>query len=328
MSRYSVKKQEREEITFILQDQETDTEAEVIPEVGFNLFRMETAGQSIILPPPALKDLKEKPEAHFKYGTPILFPPNRIKGGSFTFKGRNYQLPLNEPTNHLHGEICFRPWKVVEMGASDEAGAYLTAQFRYRDHADLMSYFPHAITFTLTYRLKEGELFLAGSIRNEGEEEAPFAFGLHPYFVVSSQHQDQIDILLPAAEEWPVTQEAFVTGLPEKTSFSDRLNEGVPLSEFSAGSCWLFRLRDHRQPCMIRNRQTGMVLSYQVDPSFPYVILFRPVWADSISFEPYTYVTDAFNLPWENQVTGARGLAADQKFTFETKIWIERMYKE
>lgn len=329
MDRYLIKKKHRgDERTYILQDQQTKTEAEVIPGVGFNLFRYETAGQSMILSPPSLEGLKEKTEAHFKYGTPILFPPNRVKGGTFTYKGKTYQLPLNEPTNHLHGEICYRPWKVVERGASDEEGAYLTAQFRYRDHADLLSYFPHPMVFTLTYRLSNGQIHLKGSIRNDGEEEAPFAFGLHPYFVLSPLNQEQIEIVLPAAEEWPVTQDAFVTGLPQVTDLSKELNKGVPLTKFPAGSCWLFRLQNHHQPCMIRNHQTGMALAYQVDPSFPFVILFRPVWADSISFEPYTYVTDAFNLPWDNNVTGARGLSTDQEFKFETKIWNERIDKE
>lgn len=325
MNRYSVEKKQTElDVTFVLRDQETDTVAEVIPTIGFNLFRFETAGQSVILPPPSLRELKEEKEAHFKYGTPILFPPNRVKGGTFTFKGRAYQLPLNEPTNHLHGEICYRPWHVVDFGSSEEKGAYITAQFRYRDHTDILDYFPHPIVFTLTYRLRGGQLDLEGNIENKGEDEAPFAFGLHPYFRVSPNDQDQIEIVLPAAEEWPVTQEAFVTGLPQETDLSQRLNEGVPLSEFPAGSCWLFRLH-HQKPCMIHNRKSGIVLSYYVDTSFPFLILFRPVWADSISFEPYTYVTDAFNLPWESTVTGARGLSAGEAFTFQTRMVMENV---
>lgn len=324
MSRYAVeKKQVEQEIIYRLRDQQTDMEAEVIPAVGFNLFRLKAAGQQAILSPPSLKMLKEEPEAHFQYGTPILFPPNRVKGGTFTYNGKSYQLPLNEPTNHLHGEICYRSWKVMDQGASDEQGAYLTAQFQYSDHADILEYFPHPMVFTLTYRLHDGQLDLKGKIENRGEEEAPFAFGLHPYFVVASEHQDQVEIVLPATEEWPVTQEAFVTGLPEVTELSERMNQGVPLTDFPAGSCWLFRLRKD-QPCLIRDRKRGLVLSYDVDDSFPFMILFRPVWAQAISFEPYTYVTDAFNLPWESSLTGARGLGAGEIFTFQTRMAMEK----
>ena len=43
----------------------------------------------------------------FLYGTPLLFPPNRIKGGKFTYDGREYSLPVNEEATgcFLHGTL-------------------------------------------------------------------------------------------------------------------------------------------------------------------------------------------------------------------------------
>lgn len=33
----------------------------------------------------------------YLFGNPILFPPNRIRGGRFVFRGKEYVLPVNEP---------------------------------------------------------------------------------------------------------------------------------------------------------------------------------------------------------------------------------------
>ncbi|SHE38951.1 aldose 1-epimerase [Seinonella peptonophila] len=325
MSKYTIEKRQRGgEQTYILSDEVYEGEAEVVPGIGFNLVRFVTSGISMILEPPALEMLREEKDAHFKFGTPILFPPNRIKKGSFSYHGRQYQLPLNETTNHLHGEICYRPWKVIDFGHSDETGAFVTAQFDYRDHPSILAYFPHPLVFTLSYRLYQGCLYLSGKIINEGEQEAPFAFGLHPYFDLSMMNQDDTKIIIPVAEEWPVTQEAFVTGLPKSTQLGGRLNNGVPLVEFPAGSCWLFRLKGDPYPCIIHDSRLQASLHYQVDTSFPYLILFRPDWSSAVSFEPYTYVTDAFNLPWHDELTGVRGLTTGQEFTFQTQMWLEK----
>lgn len=329
MERYEVREQVREGVTScVLIDRGTKTEAEVLTGIGMNLIRFEAHGHPLVLPSPSVEKLKTEPFAPFQYGTPVLFPPNRVQNGTFAYQGRTYRLPLNEPTNHLHGEICSRSWKVIRYSATEEQGASITAEFRYAEHADIMSYFPHPLVFSLTYSLQDGCLSLSGTIVNEGDQEAPFAFGLHPYFLVPDTNQEKTQIVLPALEEWPVTTEAFVTGLPEQTELSEELNGGVPLDRFPAGSCWLFTLEGGTKTCSIRHPHAGLLLHYQVDESFPYLVLFRPDWASAISFEPYTYVTDAFNLPWDYAKTGARGLAAKEEFVFRTKLWAEEIQSE
>src|SRR4051794_1695138 len=46
-------------------------------------------------------------------GIPILFPfPNRIREGRFTWDGKTYELPCNDPTrsNAIHGFACRHAW--------------------------------------------------------------------------------------------------------------------------------------------------------------------------------------------------------------------------
>jgi aldose 1-epimerase len=305
-------------------DRESHSIAEVIPEIGNNLFRFDSFGKTVILSPVSLGALRNETFADFKYGTPILYPPNRVKNGSFEFRGRSYQLPLNEPpSNHLHGEVCSKPWEIVDYGTSTEKGAYVTSTFQYSEHPEILAYFPHKLVFTVTYSLRKGQLQMNTKIANEGEDEAPFAFGLHPYFNIPFEQDDKHVLTVPAVNEWPVTNEAFVTGQPAVTAFSKELTSGADISDYPPLGCSLLTLSNNDHACRIDLKNQGYSILYHFDEKFPFVILFRPDWASAISLEPYTYVTDGFNLPYKAELTGAAGLQAGEAKEFHTQLWVE-----
>lgn len=68
---------------------------------------------AIILREPNKSGVLDNP---YLYGMPILYPANRISGGSFRFEGRIYKFPINEPgTNcHLHGILHEMEFKITE----------------------------------------------------------------------------------------------------------------------------------------------------------------------------------------------------------------------
>lgn len=311
---------------FALRDAERDALAELAPDIGCNVYRFDVGGVPLLQPPDSLEQLRREPFADFKYGTPILFPPNRVKNGEFRFRERTYKLPLNEPPDHhLHGEICSRAWEVAETGASDEGGAWITCRFRYAEHPDLLAYFPHPLVFTVTYRLLDGELSMEASVANDGADEAPFAFGLHPYFALPFGEGEAIELQLPAEREWPVTNLAFVTGLPAETPLCGELREGIDLNAFPPLGVKLIEFPEGAEDaaCRIRMPGRGGTLLYKVGRGFPYVVLFRPDWASAFSLEPYTYVTDAFNLPYDAALTGARGIGPGETLRFFTALALE-----
>jgi aldose 1-epimerase len=99
----------------------------------------------------------------------------------------------------LSGELCSRACEVIDFGASEEQGAYVSSRFRFGDHPEILRYFPHPLSFTVTCRLQDRRLHKDGVIVNQGEdEEAPFAFGLHPYFSLPYESGEHIILTVPA----------------------------------------------------------------------------------------------------------------------------------
>ena len=68
--------------------------AEFSSQRGATCFRLfhERSGREILRFP---EDEETFFENVFLYGNPVLFPPNRIRGGKFSFRGREYCFPVN-----------------------------------------------------------------------------------------------------------------------------------------------------------------------------------------------------------------------------------------
>lgn len=325
MTRYTVR--ERSEPfpnAYELSDAQAEAHAVVLPAFGSNAIAFESGGRTIIELPQDRREFLASYTAKTMYGTPILFPPNRIRGGKFAFAGRSYELPLNEPPDHhLHGELARRPWNVVEYGATEESGAYVRCRFDYAAHPDLLATFPHPLQFTATHSLKDGKLRLDIAVRNAGDTTAPFAFGLHPYFAVPA-NGDGSTLRVPAVDEWPVTNQAFVTGLPKETAFSAAIaGDGIGIGDYPPAGCNMLTLQEDNRVSTIDVKDAGYRICYRVDRQFPYLLLFKPPWSSAFSLEPYTYVTDAFNLPYPAERTGARGIAPGEVLKLQTEVWSE-----
>src|SRR5699024_5138317 len=251
----------------------------------------------------------------------------RVKNATFSFNNKTYHLPKNEDPNHLHGELCYKPWKVIETNVDNSNGCSITSQFKFEDHPDIMQYFPHKLVFTFTYVLKNGKLELDGKVINEGKDESPFALGFHPYFSVPEGKEELVKLTIPAINEWEITNEAFVQGLPERTEFIDTISTGMTLEGVQDLDCWLVTLDENQEvQCKISYLDKGTCLTYQLDVNiFPYLVVFQPEWTSAISLEPYTYVTDGFNLPWHHETTGVKGIKPNEQINFHLSIHVNSL---
>ena len=157
-------------------------EAVMVPSVGANVVKLKhtATGIEILRTPDAeeMENFKERPQI---YGLPLLFPPNRIADGTYTFEGRKYQYPITIPTqnNYHHGIIKSEPFTVsrtverndfVEIEAVYYSNLFNNAIFRD---------FPHEFCCRMIFRLDADGLHQTTVFENLSDKDMPVGMGFH-----------------------------------------------------------------------------------------------------------------------------------------------------
>lgn len=117
---------------------------------------------------------------------PLVPYVNRIRGGRFTFRGREVTLKPNmagDPSP-LHGQGWLSPW---EVEAADERSAVLS--FRHEPGE-----WPWPYRAVQSVALDEGGLSLRLVCHNSGSEPMPCGLGAHPYFPCGAQTRIYTDV--------------------------------------------------------------------------------------------------------------------------------------
>jgi aldose 1-epimerase len=292
---------------YVLHD-DAGSRAEIWPAKGFNCYRWQTAvaGQ-------AVEVLYADPEFFgagkpTRTGVPILFPfPNRIRDGSFTWEGKAYQLPLNDPSgkNAIHGFPCRKPWRVVGQGA-DADSAWVTGEFAgAADAPEARDLWPADYRLRITYRLRGAVLRVEAEVTNPDRVSLPFGLGYHPYFRVplvagdaptnywvesSAREMWELEDGVPTGKRVPplaakdLTQGKRFTDLTLDDLFTDL---ETPASAAPGNLCWRAGLRQSEKDIEVQ---------LLTSPSFRELVLFTPPHRQAVAIEPYTCATDAMNM--------------------------------
>jgi aldose 1-epimerase len=296
----------------------------IAPALGFNCFSWE-----VFTPDGLLEvlwrtaDFEVNPHP-MRSGIPILFPfPNRIRDGRFTWDGKQYQLPINDPQNRnaIHGLVCHRPWKVTAWSEPPkptwrdrlfpsqrmQPDCWVEAVFDSRDHPEITDLWPGHYLCTGRYRLST---FLFGlsldfTVKNVGDSILPFGLGFHPYFRMNPERAQIALRLVKSGVE--VDAWELIDLLPTGTfrplnDLEDELIGNVPSGSRSAiGAHHLdgvYHTRAPKNECIyswLGNETDGMVI-VSTDDRFQTHVLFTPPHRQAVCVEPYTCPTDAINL--------------------------------
>ena len=294
----------RDPTIFILDDG-AGGRAEVWPSLGFNCFRWQAVRDGRTL------DLLYTDPALFgdgrptRSGVPVLFPfPNRIRDGRFTWDGKEYHLPIDDPArkNAIHGFACRHPWRVVGQGA-DSSSAWVTGEFQTgRDAPDCLPLWPTDHLIRITHRLGANVLRVEAEVVNPDGRPLPFGLGYHPYFRVPfAVGADAADctVRVPACQTWPLV-ESLPTGERRPIDPAHDLNAprrfaDLQLDDLLTG---LPSIPDNAETLCDRGavRVGGEALRVLASPAFREVVAFTPAHRQAFCIEPYTCATDAINL--------------------------------
>jgi len=314
-------------LTFqVLRDSLTGSEAWIFPEVGANCVHFQTTidGEplEVIRRPEDWEAFRGHPTF---YGAAILFPfPGRIRGGRFSFAGKDYQLPLTEPSggNAIHGCVSKRPWALLGT-ASGDGGASATYQIGTDTVPEMLTQYPFPFRLTLTIGLKNGQLGYEFTAENLGDSPMPVGLGLHPYFPLPLGRKGTVEdceIWIDAPYFWE-QENAFPLGTARPAAESVDLRGPRSLRALASvgigGEGRMINLAhsqftDGRGPeptedgirWGVRNRVAGSEVVVEADKAFPASVTYVPIGRDKISFEPHTCLPNAFNLASEGKVAG------------------------
>jgi aldose 1-epimerase len=210
---------------------------------------------------------------------PLVPYSNRIRAGSFAFRGRAVRLPRDpERDPHaLHGHGWRAAWSVVERYGDRLTIAYAHAAdawpFPYRARQD--------------FALTDAELRVTLTVENAGRDPMPAGLGLHPYFPRTAR--GRLSAVVDAM--WATDAEMLPTAL---TAVDPQLadGDGLPLADAALDNVFT----GWRRRATIRWPERGAQLAMDADPPLDFLVVYTPPGNDYFCAEPVSHCTDAFNL--------------------------------
>ena len=265
--------------------------AEFRSDLGGNCYRLyhEASGAELLRSPESEKELFSE---IYLFGNPILFPPNRISGARFTFEGREYVFPENEPATgcHIHGALYKTPFEIVEKTES-------SVTFKYSARCGEYIGFPHDFTVKRSYKLDENGLSECVETINDSVENMPFMLAFHTTFNVP---------FMPGSSG----EECYFSASVGKEHI--RNEKYLPTLEYVGGrerenklTSGEYRIFDEPisafyqtfgKENVITDKETGRAIVYTASEEYAYRMLWRKAGGKFFVAEPQTAAIDCFHL--------------------------------
>jgi aldose 1-epimerase len=277
----------------------------IVTESGAALRVLEHAGR------PLLHGFDQQEMSSGGRGQLLVPWPNRVRDGSYSFDGRDLQLPLTEPTLHnaSHGLARWASWSPEEHGASSVSLGYrLMAQSGY----------PWTLDLHVLYDLSADGLTVTQTASNLSDRPAPYASGAHPYLSAGPGPVDGWELTLPASlrlladgRKLPVSEEP-VEGTPYDFRVTRPLRDTVLDDAFGE----LARGEDGAATAEVRDPETGRGVALWADRHHPWLMVYsaddQPERRAALAVEPMTAPPDAFRSGRDLLTLAPAGQSGDE----------------
>ncbi len=255
----------------------------------------------------------------YLYGMPILYPVNRISNGKFTFEGREYKFPINEPDTgcYIHGELHNTEFELIEKGEDfiiceyESKGEYLE--------------FPHKFRIRITYLLKEDGLYQETKIENMSKENMPNFLGYHTTFNIPfSKGADSRDItvLTEVGDEIERNMSVYLpTGniLPAD-DITKKLNKGT-FNPFEKVISRHYKIKEGRR-IEISDNVKKIKIVYENDEKFNFRLIYNGNADEYICLEPMNCMANCQNSPFDRSYAGFDYIEPGKWKIYASKICI------
>ena len=299
----------------IVKLQAGDYTALINTERGANCISLRNSKyNAVILREPNKSGVLDNP---YLYGMPILYPVNRISGGSFEFEGRIYRFPINEPqTNcHLHGMMHEMEFEISEIGDS-----FVKCVFE-RQYLD----FPHRFRVEMKYSLSENGLLHKTKITNLSSENMPNFLGFHTTFNIpflKGALAENVRLYAEIGNEIERDRNYLPTG---KLLLYDDVAEKINIGEFMPLEKVISRHCKSKKGGQIEltDIKQGIKLVYENDEKFGWQLFYNGSADGYICLEPMTCMANCQNSPFDREYAGFDSIAP-----YSSKEYVSRIYLE
>ena len=256
----------------------------------------------------------------YLYGMPLLFPVNRISGGRFSFEGREYCFPVNEPATgcHLHGTLHATPFRELEHDERHTVCAFRAKAGEYLG-------FPHDFEVRLIYELSESGLSVTAEVYNRSPLNMPVFLGFHTTFQTlfcEKSRPDTVHARVAVAKEYERNMTTYLpTGnTPPPDEVTRALDAGrflpmkTPISRHYRAADGVMRLTDEG---------LGISVVYESGENLPFRLIYCGGEAGYICLEPQTCLANCQNSPFPRAENGFSHIAPGERAVYQTKIYIK-----
>lgn len=301
-------------------------EATIVPALGSRVvsLRCKASGTELLRTPASREAYETSP---MLYGIPVLFPPNRIAGGSFEFDGRTYRFDVNDPAtdSHAHGFVHDKPWEVVSCGRDEESARLVTA-FDSAFHPSVTAQFPHRFRLVMRVELLGNALIQRIDVHNESDTAFPWGLGYHTAFndpLGAASSPASCTFAAPVGRRWLLDARFLPTGERTEDSRSAQLRKGMPIEGVALDDVFEAAGEDANE-AVLTDPEAGIHVRYRADRAFGTWVLHNGDGRQGfVCPEPYTCVTNAFNLPLPPETTGMQVLGPYASASVSCSIVVE-----
>ena len=265
----------------------------------------------------------------------MLFPPNRIADGTYSFAGKDYEFPITIPAqnNYHHGILKSQPFTITRTRFSTDAVELEASFFSNRINNAIYTDFPHDFVCKIRFILTDNELTHIVSFTNAGNEPMPIGVGFHtPIRLPFIENTDKSDykLRLSVGKRWELSDRSLPTekllDLSDEESFlrNDGMTvTGKPIEIALTDEAIL----DNEKPyhgAILTNIKENISVYYEVDKQFKHWTLWNNGGEmDWVCPEPQTWAINAPNLNLPREITGLQAVGAGKSWSGTTRFYIK-----
>lgn len=282
----------------------------------------ETTNNLSLLHYPEEHDDEEFARSPQRFGSVMLFHPNRIRKGLLPGKDQLYDLnKAGIPISHgLVKEYSF------DLVSQNETDDFIEIKFTFNSSSTpYYKEFGWLFEINYTYTLSSEGLLQEVSVTNKCNISIPFGFGYHTAFRIpqtDSFTKDDYTISVSSLFHWELDCEGFPTGnlIPLDNPYnSDTIRPlDYPISELIQADL------GEVHTAIIHNQVTDHRFIYETDTIFKnWMIWNNNANCNYICIEPMSWIINAPNVPIDSEHSGFRYLEPSETINAKNKMYVK-----